>query len=122
MTREAPSSYQRIDETVVFHSLGREHIARIVDIQLGDLRKRLAERRLTLTLSDRARQVLAERGYDPTFGARPLKRTIQRMLENPLAVDVLAGRFREGDEVVVDADGDGETLRFSKQQPVAVGN
>jgi ATP-dependent Clp protease ATP-binding subunit ClpB len=117
-----PEFLNRIDETVVFHSLGREHIARIVDIQVGDLRQRLAERRLSLSLSDRARQVLAERGYDPTFGARPLKRTIQRMLENPLAVDVLAGRFREGDEVVVDADGDGESLRFSKQQPAAVGN
>ena len=117
-----PEFLNRIDETVIFHSLGREHIARIVDIQLGDLRKRLAERRLTLQLSDRARQVLAERGYDPSFGARPLKRTLQRMLENPLAVDVLAGRFREGDEVLVDADGDGETLRFGKQQPVAVGN
>jgi ATP-dependent Clp protease ATP-binding subunit ClpB len=91
---------------------------KIVDIQLADLQKRLAERKLTLELTPEARTALAERGYDPVFGARPLKRTIQRMIENPLAVEVLAGRFAEGDTVVVEPDG--ETLRFRKEVPATV--
>jgi len=110
-----PEFLNRIDETVIFRSLGRDEIAKIVDIQLTDLRKRLAERKIGLVLSDAARTLLAERGYDPVFGARPLKRTIQRMIENPLAVDVLAGRLAEGDTVVVEPDG--ETLRFRKDMP-----
>jgi ATP-dependent Clp protease ATP-binding subunit ClpB len=113
-----PEFLNRIDEIVTFHSLGREQIAQIVDIQLRDLQKRLAERKLTLELSDEARTQLAERGYDPVFGARPLKRTIQRMIENPLAVEVLAGRFAEGDHVVVEPNG--ETFAFRKEAPAAV--
>jgi len=116
-----PEFLNRIDETVVFRSLGREELDRIVDIQLDDLRRRLAERRLTLTLAPTARRALAEQGFDPAFGARPLKRTIQRRVENPLAVEVLAGRFKEGDEILVELGADGETLRFSLQQ-VVVGN
>jgi ATP-dependent Clp protease ATP-binding subunit ClpB len=104
-----PEFLNRIDETV---------IERIVEIQLGDLRKRLAERKLQLQVTAEAKAVLAERGYDPVFGARPLKRTIQRMIENPLAVEVLAGRFVEGDTIVVEPDG--ETLRFSKPVAAAV--
>ena len=114
-----PEFLNRIDEIVTFKSLGLEEIHQIVDIQLEDLRKRLADRRISISLTDAARHRLAEQGYDPVFGARPLKRTIQRTLENPLAVDVLAGRFKEGDQVVVDADEDGQTLRFHKQAPVA---
>ena len=113
-----PEFLNRIDETVIFHSLGKQEIERIVEIQLGDLRKRLAERKLQLQVTPEAKTVLAERGYDPAFGARPLKRTIQRMIENPLAVEVLAGRFGEGDTILVEPDG--ETLRFSKQVAVAV--
>jgi len=113
-----PEFLNRIDEIVTFGSLGRDEIARIVDIQLGDLQKRLADRKITLLLSDQARSLLAEQGYDPVFGARPLKRTIQRMIENPLAVDVLAGRFAEGDRVIVEPDG--ETLGFRKQVAAAV--
>ncbi|HEX9710886.1 MAG TPA: type VI secretion system ATPase TssH, partial [Candidatus Thermoplasmatota archaeon] len=93
-------------------------IAKIVEIQLEDLRKRLAERKITLSLTSAAKAQLAERGYDPVFGARPLKRTIQRMIENPLAVEVLAGRFVEGDTILVEPDG--ETLRFRKEVPAAV--
>jgi ATP-dependent Clp protease ATP-binding subunit ClpB len=113
-----PEFLNRIDETVVFKSLGKEEIARIVDIQLKDLRRRLAERKIQLEVTSEAKAQLAERGYDPVFGARPLKRTIQRMIENPLAVDVLAGRFGEGDTVVVEPDG--ETLAFRKEAPAAV--
>jgi ATP-dependent Clp protease ATP-binding subunit ClpB len=117
-----PEFLNRIDETVIFRALGRDEIAAIVDIQLADLRRRLAERKVAIELLPAAKALLAERGYDPVFGARPLKRTIQRMIENPLAVDVLAGRFAEGDEVVVDADADGETLHFDKKALVAAGN
>jgi len=113
-----PEFLNRIDETVVFHSLGKSEIEHIVLIQLKDLRKRLAERKLQLEVTPEAKALLAERGYDPVFGARPLKRTIQRMIENPLAVDVLAGRFVEGDTIVVEPDG--ETLRFRKEVPAAV--
>jgi ATP-dependent Clp protease ATP-binding subunit ClpB len=117
-----PEFLNRIDEVVVFHSLGPEHIASIVDIQLRDLRQRLAERKITLDLTEEARQLLAEQGYDPAFGARPLKRTIQRLIENPLAMDVLAGKWKEGDHVVVDTK-DREHLVFEKgaamSQPAA---
>jgi ATP-dependent Clp protease ATP-binding subunit ClpB len=114
-----PEFLNRIDEIVTFKSLGPAEIHRIVDIQMKDLQKRLTERKITISLSDAARDRLAEQGYDPVFGARPLKRTIQRMIENPLAVEVLAGRFREGDHIVVDAAPDGETLQFRKELPVA---
>jgi len=113
-----PEFLNRIDETVVFHSLGKPELERIVEIQLKDLRKRLAERKLQLEVTAEAKAQLAERGYDPVFGARPLKRTIQRMIENPLAVEVLAGRFVEGDTIVVEPDG--ETLRFRKEVPATV--
>jgi ATP-dependent Clp protease ATP-binding subunit ClpB len=113
-----PEFLNRIDETVIFKSLGRAELERIVEIQLKDLRKRLAERKLRLEVGDEAKALLAERGYDPVFGARPLKRQIQRLIENPLAVEVLAGHFAEGDTVVVNADGD--TLRFRKAVPAEV--
>jgi ATP-dependent Clp protease ATP-binding subunit ClpB len=113
-----PEFLNRIDEIVTFKALGRGEIAKIVDIQLEDLRKRLAERKLALELTPEAREALAERGYDPVFGARPLKRTIQRMIENPLAVDVLAGRFGEGDTVLVERNGD--TFQFRKEAREAV--
>jgi ATP-dependent Clp protease ATP-binding subunit ClpB len=117
-----PEFLNRIDEIVTFQGLGPEHIHRIVDIQLEDLRRRLADRKIMVSLSDAARELIAERGYDPVFGARPLKRTLQRMVENPLAVEVLAGRFAEGDHVVVDAEGGRESLSFRKQALAAVGN
>ncbi|HET9315259.1 MAG TPA: AAA family ATPase, partial [Vicinamibacteria bacterium] len=114
-----PEFLNRIDEIVTFQSLGPEQIHKIVDIQLEDLRKRLADRKVTVALTDAARDRLAEQGYDPVFGARPLKRTIQRMVENPLAVEVLAGRFKEGDHVIVDAAPGKEPLSFRKEAPVA---
>jgi ATP-dependent Clp protease ATP-binding subunit ClpB len=113
-----PEFLNRIDEIVTFRSLGREEIARIVDIQLAELRRRLAERKLQVELTPAAKAQLADRGYDPVFGARPLKRTIQRAIENPLAVELLAGRFKEGDTVLVDADG--ETFTFRREVPEAV--
>jgi ATP-dependent Clp protease ATP-binding subunit ClpB len=113
-----PEFLNRVDEIVTFHSLGKDQIAQIVEIQLRDLQRRLAERKLTLELNEEAKAQLAERGYDPVFGARPLKRTIQRMIENPLAVEVLGGRFSDGDHIVVEPDG--ETFAFRKESPAAV--
>ena len=108
-----PEFLNRIDEIVTFKALGQEQIRAIVDIQLIELRKRLAERKIEIELTPAAADRLAEQGYDPVFGARPLKRTIQRMIENPLAVEVLAGHFHEGDRIVVTPHG--ETLTFTRQ-------
>jgi ATP-dependent Clp protease ATP-binding subunit ClpB len=107
-----PEFLNRIDEIVEFHALSKEQIADIVGLQLRRVEERLAERGLRLELTDRARDVLAEAGWDPTYGARPLKRAIQRMLENPLALRLLEGEFAEGDVVRVDAGEDG--LVFEK--------
>jgi ATP-dependent Clp protease ATP-binding subunit ClpB len=107
-----PEFLNRIDEIVEFHPLSKEQIGEIVELQLRRVEARLAERGLRLELTDEARAVLAEAGWDPTYGARPLKRAIQRMLENPLALRLLEGEFSEGDTVRVDAK-DGE-LTFEK--------
>jgi ATP-dependent Clp protease ATP-binding subunit ClpB len=113
-----PEFLNRIDETIIFHSLGREHIEAIIDIQLALIVKRLAERKLTLNLSAKAKALLAEEGYDPVYGARPLKRTIQKRVLDPLAMKVLEGAFSEGDTVVVDVH-DG-LVTFSKGSGVTV--
>ncbi len=107
-----PEFINRIDETVVFHALGKEHMQGIATIQLARLRKRLAERELGLEISPAALAQLVEVGYDPVFGARPLKRAIQTHLENPLAQRILAGDFLPGSTVHVDyKDGEGFTFR-----------
>ncbi len=97
-----PEFLNRLDEIVVFRPLSKEEIRQVVEIQLAYLRKRLEEKRISLELTEGAKGYLAERGYDPVFGARPLKRAIQKALETPLAEKVLAGEIREGDRVVVD--------------------
>src|SRR5256714_3790460 len=94
-----PEFLNRIDEVILFHSLGKEHIQRIVQIQLEQVNRRLANRNLRLDVSAEARKLLAEEGYDPQFGARPLKRLIQQRLENPIATKILAGEFAEGDTI-----------------------
>jgi len=96
-----PEFVNRIDDLVVFHPLGREHIRQIVDIQLSYLEARLAERDIRIQLSDAARDKLAETGFDPVYGARPLKRAIQQLVENPLAQEILQGKFKPGDLVKV---------------------
>ena len=97
-----PEFINRIDEIVVFEPLGREEIRQIVDIQLKGLQKRLQERKLMVTLTDAARDYLANKGYDPTFGARPLKRLIQREVQDPLAMKLLSGEIHDGDTVEID--------------------
>ncbi|MDR2376146.1 MAG: ATP-dependent chaperone ClpB [Treponema sp.] len=113
-----PEFLNRIDETVIFKRLGREEIRKIVDIQISRLVRRLLERRIALSLSPAARELLAERGYDPLFGARPLKRTIQGELENPLAKAIIAGKIVEGDRVTADR-GPGGALIVTKTGPAA---
>ncbi len=107
-----PEFLNRIDDIVVFHPLGRGDIDHIVDLQLIHLRKLLTERKLTIVLSVEARRQLADAGYDPVFGARPLKRAVQRMLQNPLALAVLEGTFKEGDIIVAEAGAAGDGLTF----------
>ena len=101
-----PEFLNRIDETVIFNRLGQTEIHKIVDIQLNRLAQRLEERKIRLVVTDAAKTFLAERGFDPLYGARPLKRTIQAELENPLAREIIAGRYKEGSEVMVDRHGD----------------
>jgi ATP-dependent Clp protease ATP-binding subunit ClpB len=112
-----PEFLNRIDEIIFFHALSREHLKKIVDIQLAGLVKRLEERKIHVQLTDNAKDLLVREGYDPTYGARPLKRTIQRQILDPLALRVLEGDFVEGDTVIVDSAPDGE-LSFSKQEMV----
>ncbi|HLY28206.1 MAG TPA: AAA family ATPase, partial [Aggregatilineales bacterium] len=116
-----PEFLNRIDEIVVFHALAPEHLAEIVEIQLARLRKMLAERRITLELSDAAREFLALRGYDPVFGARPLKRVIQREVQDPLARYLLDGTIRDGETVTVDVAPDGGELVFKEGQTERAG-
>jgi len=110
-----PEFLNRVDEIIVFRQLTREQLAEIVDIQLEALARRLRERKIELEVTDPARQLLAERGWDPVYGARPLKRTIQRLVGDRLAMLILEGRFRDGDRVVVDVQ-NGE-LTFRKGAP-----
>jgi ATP-dependent Clp protease ATP-binding subunit ClpB len=109
-----PEFLNRIDETIVFHPLEKSQLARIVEVQLGYLRKRLATRNLKLEITDAAENLLAEEGYDPAYGARPLKRVIQQRVENPLASRILKGEFGEGDTIKVDADPAKHNFTFSK--------
>ncbi|MCL4812728.1 MAG: ATP-dependent chaperone ClpB [Vicinamibacteraceae bacterium] len=111
-----PEFVNRIDEIIVFHPLSRAHIKEVIGIQLRRLIDRLAERKIQIVLTESARDRLADEGYDPAFGARPLKRALQRLVLDPLAMQVLEGTFTEGDTVIIDAGAGG--LTFSRQ-PVA---
>ncbi len=107
-----PEFLNRIDDVVIFHALGEEQIAHILEIQIDQLQKRLADRRLTIELSKGAMEYLARRGYDPQYGARPLKRLIQREVQDPLAMRILEGEFAEGTTIRIDLAEDGEKLVF----------
>jgi ATP-dependent Clp protease ATP-binding subunit ClpB len=110
-----PEFLNRVDEIVVFRRLDREQLAEIVELQAGRLRARLANRGVELELTEAARELLGREGYDPAYGARPLKRLIQRRLENPLAQKMLGGEVRDGDRVVVDVDGDDLTFTVAER-------
>jgi ATP-dependent Clp protease ATP-binding subunit ClpB len=112
-----PEFLNRIDDIVVFHPLKREHIRSIVDVQIKRLAHRLEEKHITIDLTNAARDLLAEHGFDPTYGARPLKRAIQRMVLDPMAVEILEGKIPDGSTVTVDA-GDG-AMTFKATEAVA---
>ncbi len=115
-----PEFLNRVDEIVVFRPLARADLSRIVEIQLARLRKLLAERQITLSLTEAAREGIADAGYDPVYGARPLKRAIQRLIQDPLATRILRGDFKRGDHVVVDEGKDGN-LAFEKGERAPAG-
>jgi ATP-dependent Clp protease ATP-binding subunit ClpB len=106
-----PEFLNRLDEIILFHRLKREHMGAIVDIQLERLAKLLVDRKITVVLDKGAREWLAEKGYDPAYGARPLKRVIQKSLQDPLAEEILGGEIHDGDTVEVSAGKDGLVLK-----------
>lgn len=112
-----PEFLNRIDDIIIFNALGREQISRIVDLQLERLRSRLAQRKIDLDFTDQAKQVLFDQGYDPDYGARPLKRALQRLVQDPLALKLLNGEVHSGDRLLVDADPEREAMVF---QPAEV--
>ncbi|HEX2974180.1 MAG TPA: AAA family ATPase, partial [Tepidisphaeraceae bacterium] len=109
-----PEFLNRIDEIILFHALSKEQITRIVDIQLQNLSRRLGTRNLKIAISDAAKKQLVEEGYDPQYGARPLKRVIQQRIENPIASKILAGEYAEGDTIHVEVDPTHHTFTFAK--------
>jgi ATP-dependent Clp protease ATP-binding subunit ClpB len=109
-----PEFLNRVDDIIIFRPLTHEDIEQIVDIQIKRVEKLLADRKLTLEVTPAAKQLIVAEGYDPVYGARPLKRAIQRLLQNPLAVSVLEGEFAEGDRIKVDRAKDGNSLTFER--------
>lgn len=109
----SPEFLNRIDDIITFNSLSRDNIHKIIDIELDGLYKRIAERKYTLTLTDKAKDFLTDKGYDPKFGARPLKRAIQKYLEDELAELLLETDAKEGAEIVADVDESGEKLKIT---------
>jgi ATP-dependent Clp protease ATP-binding subunit ClpB len=114
-----PEFLNRVDEIIVFHALTEDHLKQIVEIQLERVRERLAGRHIALELTDAARLNLVRTGYDPNYGARPLKRAIQKKIETPLGRLILKGEIRDGQTVMVDADPSGGELAFSTQPETA---
>ncbi|MCG7984464.1 MAG: hypothetical protein JAY90_17145, partial [Candidatus Thiodiazotropha lotti] len=114
-----PEFINRVDEIVVFHPLGAEQIRAIASIQVDYLRQRLADHEMVLSVTDAALDRLGQAGFDPVYGARPLKRAIRQQLENPLAQEILSGRFAAGDTIEVDVSGDGLSFRKSQKMNVA---
>ena len=109
-----PEFLNRIDDVVVFHPLGEEQLTHIIDLRLADLEKLLADRKITIDLTPAARKAIFKAGYDRAYGARPLKRAIQRLVQDPLATKILDGSVRHGDHVVVDAGKQGLTFNVGE--------
>jgi ATP-dependent Clp protease ATP-binding subunit ClpB len=114
-----PEFLNRVDDIVIFHQLSRDQIGQIIDVQLARLLAMLAERNIQLSLDDSARQLLAREGYDPNYGARPLKRAIQTLIQNPLAVKLLNGEVLPGQKVKVTANGDQMDLKVESAAAAA---
>jgi ATP-dependent Clp protease ATP-binding subunit ClpC len=118
-----PEFLNRIDEIIIFHALTLEHMEEIVDLQMQEIRERLQERGVTVELTEAARKWLAKEGYDPAFGARPLRRTLQRYVESPFSKRILRGEFQPGDQVVADVgptQGEEKGLVFRKEEPIPI--
>ncbi|HOJ47217.1 MAG TPA: ATP-dependent Clp protease ATP-binding subunit ClpC, partial [Bacillota bacterium] len=109
-----PEFLNRVDEIMVFHALSKGEIKKIVELMIGELQERLKEQGLEIEATEKAKNVLVEEGFDPDFGARPLRRAIQRLVENPLSDEILAGKFKNGDKVLVDADENNKII-FNKE-------
>ena len=116
-----PEFLNRVDEIIVFHPLNREHMSKIIDIQISEIMKRLAEKRLSIQLTASAKELLINKGFDPIYGARPLKRALQKYLEDPLAEEILKGRFKEGDKILVSAR-NGRIVFRKKEEKKKVGD
>src|SRR5262249_24619822 len=115
-----PEFLNRVDEIIFFHALTLEHMKEIIDIQIHGLLKRLEDRKIHVDLSDEAKRFIVSEGYDPMYGARPLKRTLQRRVLDPLAMRVLQGDFHEGDRIMVDVDDNGLVFeKVESRQPAA---
>ena len=109
-----PEFLNRVDDIVLFNPLGKEQLVQIVELQLKQVSRLLAERNITIELTENARELLLREGFDPAYGARPLKRAIQRLIQDPLALEILEGRILPGDTVVVDADLRAGQMRLEK--------
>jgi ATP-dependent Clp protease ATP-binding subunit ClpB len=109
-----PEFLNRVDDTIIFRPLGTVEIERIVELQIARVERLVAERKLSLEITPAAKQLIVAEGYDPVYGARPLKRAIQRLLQNPLALAVLEGAYQEGDRVRVDRAPAGNALAFDR--------
>jgi ATP-dependent Clp protease ATP-binding subunit ClpB len=113
-----PEFLNRVDDIIIFHPLGKEQLVKIVDLRLEDLRRLLADRKISLELTDAAKELLFTEGYDPNFGARPLKRAIQKLVQDPLAMKILDGEVLHGDHVIVDADKKAGKMMFKVSERV----
>jgi ATP-dependent Clp protease ATP-binding subunit ClpB len=113
-----PEFLNRVDDIIIFRPLGKEQLVKIVDLRLEDLRRLLADRKISLELTDAAKELLFTEGYDPNFGARPLKRAIQKLVQDPLALKILDGEVLHGDHVIVDADRKTGKLSFQVSKRV----
>jgi ATP-dependent Clp protease ATP-binding subunit ClpB len=114
-----PEFLNRVDDIITFHNLNKEHLKKIVEIQANRLRSMLADRQMSLIMSDEAKEFVAENGYDPAYGARPIKRTLQRYVADPLALAILEGQFVDGDTIMVNVNGSG--LHFDKMPETVEG-
>jgi ATP-dependent Clp protease ATP-binding subunit ClpC len=112
--RFRPEFLNRLDDIIVFHQLSEEQLESIVELMVKDLKGRLAERKLGLELTEAAKAWLVKQGYDPVYGARPLKRAVERYVENPLSARILRGEFTDGDSVLVNVEGEGLTFSVKK--------
>jgi len=113
-----PEFLNRVDDIIIFRPLGKEQLVKIIELRLEDVRHLLAERKISLELTDAAKDLLFSKGFDPNFGARPLKRAIQKVVQDPLAMKILDGEVLHGDHVIVDADKKAGKMKFEVSKRV----